>query len=148
MPNGLRLFLYREEEYDEPVFGGGFKRLKRFLPMPETELLVRGPGRTISMMAPDQIDQFAPGGYGLTPGVPRDWWESWLKWNKDSMLVKNRIIFSADDGPRAAAQAREQREVQSGLQPVDPGNIHKRIPRTRGEPMIETADGMGVLGKK
>lgn len=147
-PNGLRIYNYREEEYDDPMFGGGYRRSKRYLPIPETELLVRGPGRTISMMPLDQIDQFAPGGYGLTPGVPKELWEGWLKWNKDSPLVKNRVIFAAPDTPRAAAQAREQRDVQSGLQPVDPNNIHKRIPRATHEPRIETAEGMGVLGKK
>lgn len=148
MPNGLRLVLHREEEYDEPMFGGGNKRVKRYLPIPDTEVVLRGPGRAISTMPADQIDQFAPGGYGLTPGVPRSWWESWLKWNGDSHIVRNKIVFASPDTPRAAAQAREQREVQSGLQPVDPQNIHKRIPRARGEPIIETAEGMGVLGKK
>jgi len=148
VPMGMRLYLYREEEYDEPMFGGGYKHLKRFVPMPDTQIVVRGPGRATNMMPLDQIDQFAPGGYGLTPGVPRDWWEQWLKWNKDSHVVRNKVIFAADDTPRAAAQAREQKEIESGLQPVDPQNIHKRIPRSRGEPIIETAEGMGVLGKK
>lgn len=148
MPNGLQLVLHREEEYDEPMFGGGTKRVKRFLPIPDTEVVLRGPGRSISMMPADQVDQFAPGGYGLTPGVPRSWWENWLSRNRDSHIVRNKIVFASADTPRAAAQAREQREVQSGLQPVDPQNIHKRIPRARGEPIIETAEGMGVLGKK
>lgn len=71
------------------------------------------------------------GGYALTPGVPRDLWERWVHDNAGSPLLVNHIIFAASSTERAGAQAREQVEVESGLEPVDQDNHAKRDPAFR-----------------
>lgn len=58
-------------------------------------------------------------GYALTYGIPRDFWEEWLKVNKDSPIVKNRHIFAAASENRAVGQAREFKEFKSGFQPLN-----------------------------
>jgi hypothetical protein len=33
-------------------------------------------------------------GYALTPNVSKDLWDAWLLENKDSAMIKNRLIFA------------------------------------------------------
>jgi hypothetical protein len=143
MPGGLRLRLFRKEDSFVPMFGGGVSKETISRPIDGAMILIRGPRHLGGTIPPDMMHSFMPGGYALTSGVPRDFWEQWLEDNKHSDLVKNKIVYAADREDLARDQAREQHELQSGLQPIDPDNIGKRIPRMRlpngqMEPAIET----------
>lgn len=67
-----------------------------------------------------------PGGYALTT-IPADFWEEWCRQNKDSDVLKNRIIFAHGSENDTATQAREQarEKVKSGFEPIDPKNPPK-----------------------
>lgn len=66
-------------------------------------------------------------GYALTTGVPRDFWEEWLRQNKSSPLVTGRHVYSASSEPRAAAEAKEYKDLRSGLQGLNPSGDY-RVP--------------------
>lgn len=60
------------------------------------------------------------GGYGLTPGVPKDFAEAWLKAHADLSTVKNGLVFIQTTEQNAKAAAKERRDVKSGFEPIDP----------------------------
>jgi len=69
-------------------------------------------------------------GYALTPGIPRDFWERWLKVYEHSPIVTNRHIFAASSESRAVGMAREYREFRSGLQGLNQAGDY-RVPNGR-----------------
>lgn len=71
------------------------------------------------------------GGYGLTPGVPRDFWEKWLEDNRDSALVKNHLIFAQPNEASARDAARERAGLRSGLEPMDPEKLPNDVRRVQ-----------------
>lgn len=60
------------------------------------------------------------GGYALTPNVPAEIWENWLKFNGDSPMVHNRMIFAAGSAREVEAIARENEGRRSNLEPAVP----------------------------
>lgn len=71
------------------------------------------------------------GGYGLTPGVPRDFWDKWLEDHKRDPIVTNQLIFAASTQERAFDKAREQGEIKSKLEPLDPDNLPVDVRRIK-----------------
>lgn len=60
------------------------------------------------------------GGYGLSE-VDKDFWEAWSKAYADSPLVKNGLVFAQGSANSAEAKAREQAEIRSGFERLEPG---------------------------
>lgn len=58
------------------------------------------------------------GSFGLTPNVPRDFWEQWVKENANYGPYKQGMIFAQDGRDNARAQARELEDVRTGLEPM------------------------------
>lgn len=69
------------------------------------------------------------GGYGLTE-VDQGLWEAWCKANADSALLSGDIIFAQEKPAAAAAQAKEQADVKTGFEPIDP---EKPVPGVKAE---------------
>lgn len=67
------------------------------------------------------------GGYALTPGIPRDFWEKWEKDNERSPLITGKHIFAASSETRAVGMSREYREFKSGLQGLNQSGDY-RVP--------------------
>lgn len=126
IPNGLALQLQRPFEKFEDTRDGPQKRSynvfygKRYL--------VRGPAYPVGTL-PKGFAQYKPtpnieGGYALTRGIPKDFWEQWLKQNEQADYVippdgaEHGMIFAYDDLDDVAAAAREQEELRSGLEPI------------------------------
>lgn len=64
------------------------------------------------------------GGYGLT-AVDKDFFEAWTKEYASFAPLKHGLIFAQEKPASAEAQAKEQAEVKSGLEPLPkdrPGN--------------------------
>ncbi|MBF0865113.1 MAG: hypothetical protein ABF932_13665 [Gluconobacter potus] len=59
------------------------------------------------------------GGYGLTT-IPADVWAEWSGKHKDSVFIKNSIVFMQTTATKAEGQAKEQEGVKTGLEPLDP----------------------------
>jgi hypothetical protein len=63
------------------------------------------------------------GGYALTPNVNKDFFDEWLRQNKDHEAVKANLIFAHSNRAVVSDRAREQRAVRSGLEPLNPDRI-------------------------
>ena len=126
IPNGLVLQLQHPFEKFEDTREGPTKRTynvfggKRYV--------VRGPAYPVGTL-PKGFAQYKPapmieGGYALTRGIPKDFWEQWLKQNEQADFVippdgaEHGMIFAYDDLDDVVAAAREQEELLSGLEPL------------------------------
>lgn len=114
LPNGLHLAVFRMEDHVEPVMGGGVRTVQRAVP--EGRVTVRGTGRRLD-------DPRIVGGYAVTRGVDADLWARWMAQNKDSDIVRNGLIFADEKPAMATGKAKEQADIRSGLEPLDPDRL-------------------------
>ena len=115
MPGGLILQLYEMHDEKEAT-PNGFRDIKVARPAGDP---VRINGCAVPVGGP-QPKHMVLGGYGLTPGVDADFFAKWLKQNEHSMLVKNKLIFSANSRDSAESKAEEMAKVRSNLEPLNP----------------------------
>lgn len=125
LPNGHHLDLYDTREEVREV--GGVAVRERVAFRTGERYTVKGFAVDLALLAAGRMPPYQiAGGYGLTPGVPREHWELWLKQNADSALVRNHLIFAAPSEARARSEAIEKDAVRSGLEPIEPGRIGER----------------------
>jgi hypothetical protein len=43
---------------------------------------------------PRYVVKGSEGGYALTEGIPKDFWERWLRQNKDAPCVVKKLVFA------------------------------------------------------
>lgn len=68
------------------------------------------------------------GGFGITEGVPRDFWNEWLEKHKLLAFVERGQIFAYDTTASARARAKEVGgELLSGLEPIDKNAKRSKI---------------------
>jgi len=119
-PAGIIMRVFRMEEYDVPVLGGGTRKEARSLAVGEP-VKINGPavphGRAPAFVI--------AGGYALTPNVPAEVAGAWMEQNKDSALVKNHLIYIEKTQARAVSHGKEQDEVKSGLERLDVRMVRK-----------------------
>ena len=58
------------------------------------------------------------GGYAMTPGIPTEFWNDWLKQNASADYVKGDMIMAHDSLESATAWAKEHAKSRSGLEPI------------------------------
>ena len=63
------------------------------------------------------------GGHGITENVDKELFDAWMAQNKELTFVKAGLLFAHDKATNTAAQAKEQAEVETGLEGVDPGSL-------------------------
>ncbi len=135
IPNGIVLRVCREEEYDEPVMGGGTRKAKQF--SEEARFTVRGPAQP---NGPDRnfdrplVDK---NGFALTP-VDAELWEAFLAGQKNRKgedtlpAIINGCLYAVSDSHDATKGDKAHAGVKSGLHPIeadDPNNMDPRMPR-------------------
>lgn len=132
IPNGLILQNHVLEDGFEMVFGGGSRPIKVSRPVGDP-IRINGSSRAVGS---DPDAKRVIGGYGLTHNVPKEAFEQWMRDNKDLDMVKNGLIFSHDSADRVADQAKDQKSLRSGLEPLntegrksDGSYIDPRMPR-------------------
>jgi hypothetical protein len=113
LPFGLILHIDDMVEVREAMYNGGERTVMRARPRPEKYTLK---GNAIDW-APQAENPRLFGGYALTSGIPRDFWDAWLEQHKDSDLVKNYQVFAAARANTEGA-AKEKSEIRSGLEPL------------------------------
>lgn len=124
MPHGIVLRAFRPVVVSQAVLGGGTRDVTEHY---ETGQRFRISGNAIpAAREPGKVYPEIANGYALTPGVPAELWEEWLKANKETPLVVNRCVFAVERDP--VGEAKRQGEQKSGLEPIDPAG-DKRMPR-------------------
>ena len=114
-PHGLVLQLCQFTTVSEQVMGGGVR---------ETKLAQRVGMQVRLNGAANRVGE-APknltfGGYAITYGVPKDFFDEWLKQNADNEMVIKGLIFALPNATDAKRRGKEQREISGGLEPIDP----------------------------
>ena len=132
LPGGLLLRCFQEYKEQEPQRDGTNKEVRIWRPIPTMQFAVRGTwvGSAGQAFAKGNsaVAELLPGGYCLTHGVPKDVWDLWYSQNKDTQLVRNRVIFAVSSYTSAVEEAKKQRNVRSGLEPVDPAEPFRKMP--------------------
>jgi hypothetical protein len=123
IPNGLQLQLQRDMEKWDDERGGPVKRTYKI--KSGAIYYVAGPaypqgGKPKNFPREPMVE----GGYALTPGVPAEFWEEWLRQNRLAPYVQptdgaeHGMIFAYPSKTDAIAAAREQEKLMSGLEPL------------------------------
>lgn len=149
LPHGLRLRLFDMVDASEPVMGGGTRTFKRAQEIGEP-VVIRG-YRAMPFLEREEGAKFPNGGYALTPGVDKEFWEKWLEQNQDLEAVKNNLVFAAGKTENARAEAVGFVDQLCGLEPMNmtlvPGKkkgtmvaADKRVPRSPAGMTVTTAE--------
>lgn len=125
--NGLILEVSEMVDWPEPNgFGGGTRTTKKAVRIGE-QIVIRGNAIDIVNLRSGADSEFPRvGGYALTSGVPRDFWELWLEQHKDAPYVKNGLVFAHTSIDGTSGEAREKKAVESGFEGIDPDNPQKK----------------------
>lgn len=133
LPNGLILRNYAWHPHRDALAGGGFSDSKIARRIDDTQYVVHGNTvRFADLRAGNLPDHSIVGGFGLTSGIPRDFWERWLELNKDTALVKNGLVFAHEEELSARSMAKERAALRSGLEPIDPERPYLAHPEFGG----------------
>src|ERR1700690_897792 len=86
LPHGLICQLYEQREFNEKTPGGSKKTVQFFLI----------PGQVYTLNGPAHPQNEGPRcmvrhGFGITSGIPKDFWEKWLKANESLPALKNGL---------------------------------------------------------
>ena len=128
LPHGLRLRVFNMIERDEPVMGGGMRTVRIAEQRAETAV-VHGWAHSQNA-APHCTIIGLPNneGYAITDNIDKDLWDLWLRQNKDSMMVKNGLIFANEKSDHTLGKAKDGINIASGLGRIDPSKMNKIKP--------------------
>lgn len=131
IPTGLQLQICKPTKVMEPTQSGP-REITRWDRVGD-RITVRGTARPVGQAPAGYVPAIMVDGYAMTPNVPAEFWDTWLEQNRDTDLVKNRLIYAMPSRADAAAMAKENRAVTSGLEPLRPEATGKdadpRMPR-------------------
>ena len=128
LPNGLEIFDEVEDVSQEQMFGGGFKEVKVWRKTGQTYQLN---GNAIDWEQQRRSGEQAHliiGGYGITPGIPREFWERWVERHKTDRLVTGGFVKAHRSESGIRGYAREHAKLQSGMEPINPDDPGERWP--------------------
>lgn len=136
LPNGLVLRVFNETKENEPVLGGGSREVKRFVPH-EDSYKINGNAKPFGQ----DVDWQIVAGYGLTPNIPRDFFDKWEEQNASAPYVKNSLVFAYERTDDCVSAAKDNKGNLSGLQPLTP-DTDPRLPKATRKELgkVETAE--------
>ena len=119
IPNGLRLQLQKETKVREPKADRSGYELSTYMTPTGKPIFVEGPAYPVGTLPkgfPRRPE--IEGGYALTFGVPREFWDEWLRQNEKASYVETNMIFACASREDAQAKGREMEKLLSGLEPM------------------------------
>lgn len=119
LPHGLTMRLFKMEPFVEPVVGGGTRESKMPVVVGEPVTLKGYRALPFGVVPKAQI----AGGYAITTGVDKDFFEEWMRQNKDSDIVKNKLVFAHVARESVEDFGRENEKRVNGLEPLDPDKL-------------------------
>lgn len=60
------------------------------------------------------------GGHGITENVDKEFFDAWMAKNAGLQFVKSELIFAHEKYANTVAQAKEQVDEKTGLEPLNP----------------------------
>lgn len=135
LPNGLilRLFKWVDDRGSPPDKHGDRPKIA----VPDgTKQPVRINGWAIPFGKTPRF--IVAGGYALTTGVDKDFWDTWVEQNKGASYLEEKMVFAMPT-PHEAEQEAVQHGRKSGFEPLDPdkmptsGSKHLRLEKDDGK---------------
>ena len=119
VPNGLRLQLQKETKVREPRRDGSGYEVAIYMTPTGAPIFVNGPAYPVGTL-PKGFPKMPEieGGYALTFGIPREFWDTWVEQNKQASYVTTNMIFACASKEDAAAKGREFEKLLSGMEPL------------------------------
>ena len=127
LPHGLILRLFEFRDVDQHQAGGGVYTTRIAHPLPE-QITLNGWAHKKEDPAPCLI----VGGFAVTPGIPKEFMDEWLKQNAEHSVVKAGLIFTSKRGD--LGQAKEMAAVKCGLEPLDQDRPTASVKKFDGKP--------------
>jgi len=128
LPNGMHLDLYIPTGAKQRSADGSE------VPIYRTErVTVRG-GYSGSQPG---VFSLPPGTAGLTMRVPKDFWDAWAKANAGMPVVRNGLVFAANDKNSARSMVAERKSELTGLEA-----LNKDAPAPNLKELKRSASGM------
>jgi hypothetical protein len=124
MPFDFVLKLYDFVERAEPVLGGGMRNFKQAQERRTAKTFIAQGNSWPQNKGPHQQ---LMGGFAITHGIPKAFWDEWLEQNKEADYVLNGMIFAHGEMASTMAEAREKETEKSGLERLDPNNLPKGL---------------------
>lgn len=121
LPNGLILQLEERVEVNEPQRDGGVRTITQYRRRPEQYVLNGCAINFESVKRGLEMPALA-GGFALTPGIPKEFWEKWYEAHRHDDFVRRGLVFAADSEQDARREAAQNGEKVRGLDPIDPDN--------------------------
>ena len=138
VPNGLLLRIFNMAPAREQT-PTGYRDIERAEQVGDT-IKINGPAVKFGQIPEHTII----GGYALTPNVNKDFFEKWLHQNSDHPSVRAGLIFANAKPAMVTGQAKEQKALLSGLEPLNPDRIMRNGKSVPVDPrfpaQIEKAD--------
>ena len=72
-------------------------------------------------------DKGAICGYGITENVEKAFWDEWFKRYADNPMVKGGFVFAQGSRASVESKARNNKDLKTGYEPLDPNNLPKGI---------------------
>jgi hypothetical protein len=102
---------YKMATTQEPILGGGFRDVPIAVPV-GPQVKINGNAAPQGSVPNGLVD----GGYVLTHNVPAETAKAWMEANKDSPMVKNKLIIIHEKPESVIAQSKNNHAVLSGLE--------------------------------
>lgn len=123
MPMDFILRLHDNVKKYEPIMGGGTREYTIAIPRSGARAWLARGNSYAQHLGPGELS--IVGKYSLTEGIPKAFWDEWLDQNKRADFVVNGMIFAHAERASAVAESKEKEELRSGLERLDPAEIHK-----------------------
>lgn len=72
-------------------------------------------------------DRRLPGGFGVTFGVPKDFWEEWKAKHKGFAPLEKSFIFAFEKEADTNALAKEMEDEKTGLEGANPDALPSKL---------------------
>jgi hypothetical protein len=142
LPNGIFMQGYKMVDTEEPM-PLGTRTVKKAVPVGD-RVKINGNGAPQGALAQGLVD----GGYALTYNVPADTARAWMDANKDSDMVKNKLIFISDKPENAIAQSKNNHAAKSGLERLDVSTMSKNGQQVPADPRWPRSNNANVTNIK
>jgi hypothetical protein len=121
LPNGLVLQLWKFVDVQEQAPNG--TRMTKMAQRDGEPIKINGAAVPYMAVPSHTII----GGYALTPGVDRRFWEKWKEQNWDNDALRSGILTAWPTQRDAEAYVKDNEGLKCGLEPLDPDNLPKGL---------------------